>query len=264
MSSSVWSINSCCVRSSIAAVLIAIGSVTFAADDKTPRDWREAGHFAAPEARQAAAADAENVYAISSTEVAKYDRAGKLLAHSKGEASHLNSGFLHDGKLYLAHSNYPTKPEQSEIKVLDPATMELKTWLDFGASDGSLTWCVRDADGVWWCNFAFYGADNAESYVAKFDDWHEVARWTYPASVVKHFGTKSSSGGIWHQGKLLVTGHDEREIYVLGLPTDASDHVLHHVGTVKAPFTGQGIAADPATGGLIGIDRAKRRVIFAE
>jgi hypothetical protein len=33
---------------------------------------------------------------------------------------------------------------------------------------------------------------------------------------------------------------------------------------LPAPFTGQGIADDPATGGLVGIDRKQRQIVFAE
>jgi len=230
--------------------------------DEPVRGWHETRHFSAPEARQAAAADEQHIFAISSTEIAKYDRtSGKLIARSQGEASHLNSGFLDEGQLFLAHSNYPARPEQSEIKLLDPQSMQLSRWHDFGASDGSLTWCVRAA-GAWWCNFAFYGAENAKTYVAKFIDWQEVARWTYPPQVIEAFGDKSASGGIWRDERLLVTGHDEREIHVLELPKQGN--VLKYIATVAAPFTGQGIAADPVTGGLVGIDRAKQRVVFAE
>jgi hypothetical protein len=32
----------------------------------------------------------------------------------------------------------------------------------------------------------------------------------------------------------------------------------------SAPFSGQGIAFDPVTDGLIGIHRAKRKIVFAE
>ncbi|MBX3413551.1 MAG: hypothetical protein KF708_12745 [Pirellulales bacterium] len=245
--------------------ILALSNSAFAADNVATHDWHETHSFAAPEARQAAAADERYVYAISSTTVAQHDReTGKLIARSHPPAKHLNSGFFHEGQLYLAHSNYPAKPEQSEIKRLDLATLKLTTWHDFGASDGSLTWCVRDVAGAWWCNFAYYGEDNTKTYVARLVDGQEKGRWTYPARVVQAFGQKSSSGGVWYHGKLLVTGHDERELHILELPADVATGELRHVATVKAPFTGQGIAIDPVTDGLLGIDRGKRRVIFAE
>ena len=83
-------------------------------------EWKAARKMPAPEAHQAAAADKDFVYAITSRAVAKYDRkTGKRVATSQGEAKHLNSGFFWKGKLLCAHSNYPFKPERSEIKALD-------------------------------------------------------------------------------------------------------------------------------------------------
>lgn len=242
----------------------AIGVIALAAHASAapPPQWLEVRRLDAPEARQAAAADGRFVYAIDNSVIAQYDReTGRRIANSSGDASHLNSGFFRDGKLYCAHSNYPQKPEHSEIKVLDPATMRLSTYKDFGASAGSLTWCVF-AEGCWWCNFAYYDAENGKTYLAKFDDaWREAARWTYPPAMIRAFGKRSASGGIWRDGQFLVTGHDDRELYVLELP--AAGNVLRHVATVPVPFTGQGFADDPTTGGLVGIDRAKRQVVFA-
>ena len=123
-------------------------------------DWRATRQLPASEAHQAAAAEGKFVYAITSRAVAKYDRAtGKRVAVSTGAAKHLNSGFFWKGKLLCAHSNYPLKPERSEIKVLDTDSMKLTTFKDFGNADGSLTWALHK-DGFWWCNFALYGADN--------------------------------------------------------------------------------------------------------
>ena len=248
----------CILRSAFWAVVV-VASIAQAEDLMV----QETGRMPAVEAAQAAAADEQFVYAISSTAVAKYDRAtGARLAVSTGKAKHLNSGFLRDGKLYCAHSNYPTKPEHSEIKLLDPATMVLSTFKDFGASDGSLTWVVREGAN-WWCNFAFYEADNARTRLVKFDaDWKALAEWTYPAEVVKHLGKYSISGGIWLDGTLLATGHDHRVIYRLRLPEKGS--VLQYMDKLASPFPGQGIALDPKSGGLIGIDRAKKAVVFGE
>src|SRR5437773_934023 len=76
------------------------------------------GSFRSEHATQAA--DGDVVYAVSSTTVAVHDRAtGKLLGTSDGKAEHLNSAFVWDGKVYCAHSNYPKRPETSEIRVFD-------------------------------------------------------------------------------------------------------------------------------------------------
>jgi N-acyl-D-amino-acid deacylase len=217
----------------------------------------------APEAVQAAAADAQSVYAIGSAVIGKYDRAtGQHVANSTGDAKHLNSGFLWEGKLYCAHSNFPRKPEQSEIKVLDPETMQLATAVDFGESNGSLTWVVHE-DGFWWATFAFYGEANGRTRLVKFDDqWQEIGVWTFPAEVVKDLGKYSISGGVWKDGRLLATGHDHRVIYRLRVPEHPG--VLELEAVLPSPFPGQGIANDPKTGGLLGIRRDKKQVVFGE
>ncbi len=225
--------------------------------------WRETGSLAADEAHQAAAAEGEHVYAITNDRVARYDRrSGERLAISCGEAQHLNSGFVWQGRLYCAHSNYPHTPELSQIKVLDLATMRLTTFHDFGDFGGSLTWVVRH-DGAWWCNFARYDESNSQTFLVRFADaWQPTGRWSYPPSVVKHLGKRSISGGVFRDGELLATDHDHRWLYRLRVPPEGQ--VLELVAIEPAPFAGQGIAHDPKTGGLLGIDRAQRRVVFAE
>jgi len=215
-----------------------------------------------PHATQAAAADADFVYAVSNTAVVKYDRkTGKELAKSTGKAEHLNSGFLFKDRLYCAHSNYPRKPHQSDIRVLDPAAMTLTIFHTFADPPGSLTWAVR-RDNQWWCHFAHYGKDNAKSVLVQYDDaWKELNRWTYPADLIADWGAYSLSGGIWHGDHLLATGHDRKVLYRLRVPK--AGKVVEVVEVLHSPFPGQGIANDPKTGGLVGIDRAKQQVVFA-
>ena len=233
-------------------------------------DWEITAELSAPEAIQAAAADREFVYAIASRQIAKYDRAS-----GNGPAKHLNSGFLWNGSLsrtlgasdrrektvlLCAHSNYPRIPEESEIKILDPDSMRLSTFRDFKDYGGSLTWVVYHGDH-WWCNFARYGGDNADTFFVRFDDgWRETGRWTYPKIVIDQLGRYSLSGGIWYNRELLVTGHDRPQFYRLCLPE--SGQVLEYIGKQSVPFTGQGFAEDHGAEGLVGISRAKRRVIF--
>ena len=247
-------------------LVLAIGALSAASASSRAEDqrgrWKATATIDAAEANQAAAADERFVFAITNSKIAKYDRrTGERVAESTGEAKHLNSGFFWEGKLYCAHSNYPATPEHSEIKVLDPESMRLTTFKDFGNYGGSLTWAVR-REGAWWCNFARYGGNNAETFLVRFeDDWRESARWIYPAEVIKQLGRYSLSGGVWQGDMLLATGHDDRLLFRLKLPEEGS--VLELIDQQAAPFTGQGIAADPATGGLVGIDRGKKRIVFA-
>jgi len=247
-----------CIASRISFAVLILGAVGVHGAEQ----WEQIGFIDAPEARQAAAADDRFAYAVDNTTVAKYDRVtGERVAVSSGPAEHLNSAFFWQGKLYAAHSNYPQKPEQSEIKVLDPESMQLTTFHDFGESEGSLTWAVYH-DGAWWCHFAYYGANNAKSYLAKFNsDWTEHSRWSYPPSVIEQLGRYSVSGGIWRGDELLVTGHDDPVVFRLRLPTTGT--VLERVGEDEVPFTGQGIAEDPATNGLVGISRPERQIRIA-
>ena len=231
-------------------------------DATKPSDWWRTGEFVAAEAKQAAAADDKFVYVVTNDKVVKYDRDGKRWGESSGAAKHLNSAFFADGFVYCAHSNYPQKPERSEIRVLDPHSMRLGVFHDFGNYGGSLTWAVK-RDDAWWCCFAHYGDENRRTFLARFDmEWKETGRWTFPAEALERIGKMSFSGGIWRGDALLVSDHDHPRLYELRLPT--SGDVLEFVAEHEAELTGQGFAADPATGGLIGIDRARKLVVFLE
>lgn len=225
----------------------------------------------APEANQAAAVHGEQVFAISNITIATYDRrTGRRVATSPAEPKlkHLNSGFFDGSNLFCAHSNYPAEPAASEIYSFyrfDPPlahVASLKAWKAFGKARGSLTWAVRD-DEHWWCTFAQYGDKNGDTMLVEFDkDWDELGAWRYPPEVVADLGKASISGGLFYKGKLLATGHDRKVIYRLAVPKDKN--VLELIDVVEAPFTGQGIAYDDKTGGLVGIDRARKKIVFAE
>lgn len=245
----------------VSLVLFLLAAVPGAADEPGVR-WVRTGILPAPEAHQAAAAEERDVYAITNRLVARYDRdSGERVGVSSGRAEHLNSGFFWNGKLYCAHSNYPKQPEQSEIMVLDPETMQLTVFKDFGNFGGSLTWAIREGDH-WWCNFAHYGEENAKTFLVQFDDrWSELGRWTYPPELISELGRYSLSGGIWRDGSLLVTGHDDPVFFRLERPESGS--VLRYVEKQPVPITGQGFAADPRTGGIVGINRSRKQIIFA-
>jgi len=227
--------------------------------------WTTSSLLASPHAVQAAAADAQGVYVVSSTTVAHYDRrdGGLLATATAPETQHLNSGYLHEGRLYAAHSNYPATPHESDIRVFDPATGRLDLFHRFSAPPGSLVWCVR-REGRWWCCFAHYGAENGRTVLVEYADGgldRELRRFTFPARVVADWDGMSCSGGIWDGDTLLVSHHHFRVLYRLALPRSGSE--LTFVEALTCPFPGQGFAADPHTGGLVGIDREHRRVVFA-
>jgi hypothetical protein len=244
-------------------ILLVVIAETQAQLPKSADVYEKTAAMPSPLANQAAAADDKYVYVVDNGVIGKYDRAtGKELGRSVGKAQHLNSGFLDGGKLYAAHSNYPKMPHQSDIRVLDPETMKLDVFHVFEDPPGSLTWAVKRGD-EWWAQFAHYGAANAKSVLVRYTtDWKETGRWTFPKELIADWGQYSLSGGIWHDGDLLTTGHDKKVIYRLKVPK-AADGVVEVVDVIDTPFPGQGIASDPKTGGLVGIDRDRRQVVFA-
>ena len=230
--------------------------------------YSETQRITSPHATQAAVADGEHLYAISNTTFATYDRVtGELLATASAAGTeHLNSGFLHDGLIYAAHSNYPQMPHESDIRVFDPEANTLRVHHVFPDPPGSLVWCVRHNDH-WWCCFAWYGADNADTVLIEYADnafTKEKRRYVFPEEVVSDFDGMSASGGIWDGDTLLASHHHFPVLYRLRLPNDPEATTLELVETLTCPFPGQGIAADPATpGGLVGIDRSARAIVTA-
>jgi hypothetical protein len=236
------------------------------AESKLPLQpgWAAARTVPSRHATQAAAADERFLYAVSNTTVAKLDRAtGREVAAGTAPGTlHLNSAFVWQNKVYCAHSNYPAKPDTSDIRVYDPATNVLGVFHDFRQPPGSLVWCVRRADR-WWCCFAHYQADNAKTLLCEMTPaFVELKRWTFPPAVVADWDHMSASGGVWDGDTLLVSHHHYKVLYRLRVPDRPG--VLELVEALACPFPGQGIAADPLTpGGLVGIDRAQRAVVLA-
>jgi hypothetical protein len=241
--------------------------------------WIESRSFRSPHATQAACVDRTRAFAISNTTVAVHDRrTGRLLGEVTGpDTKHLNSGFLSGGRIWCAHSNYPLTPHESDVRVCDPATGELSVFHRFSEPPGSLVWCVKRqggqgagtgaSEGGWWCCFAHYGADNARTVLVEYgpegDGFErEVRRFTFPPAVIDDFDGMSGSGGIFDGETLLVSHHHYRVLYRLALPREGNE--LELVEVLSCPFPGQGIAADPETGWLVGIDRQRRAVVFAE
>lgn len=231
--------------------------------------------YPAPEARQGVAVDAGNVYAISNSTIAKYDkRSGDRLAIWEGDKAqfpHINSCTVitvQSTQLVCANSNFPGVPHWSSVEFFDPQTLRHVRSVPLGPGRGSITWVERH-DGAWWAAFANYDGkggeaprDHRHTVLIRFDDeWRQTRSWSFPAAVLERFAPMSSSGGGWGpDGLLYVTGHDHPELYVLKLP--AAGAVLEHVGTVSVPIEGQAIDWDEtAPGELYGITRKGREIL---
>ena len=255
--------------------VLAILSVVPAGAQEPARRFEEVRTYPAPEAKQGVAVDARYFYAIDNHAIAKYDRrTGVRVAEWKGEGGgpiiHLNSCIVLKGQLICSHSNYPGVPMVSSIEIWRTSDLKHIESRSFGIYEGSLTWTIQ-AKGDWWLAFANYG--NAAgtpghgpewTTLVRFDRvWNRKAAYTFPPELTKRFAPNSSSGGNWGpDGLLYVTGHDEREVYLLRLPEMGS--VLEWVETIPVPFGGQAWAFDPAERGTIwGIRRGSREVVMA-
>ena len=233
------------------------------------------------EATQAAAVDESAFYAIGNSVLVRYDKtSGKEIARWEATddrpLKHLNSGLVHDGKLYCCHSNFPAFPETSSIEIFDPESLQHLGTHSFGIYEGSLTW-IDWHDDAWWAVFAHYSKKVNDDPLAKphtytslvkFDSqWRRLEGWVFPENVLQQFAPHSCSGGRWGpDGRLYVTGHDLGELYVLEFPKAGSRLIWQE--TISVPITGQGIAWDFSGSSatslkLYGIDRKQRGIVVA-
>ena len=230
--------------------------------------------YAAPEATQAVAVDAQHFYAIDNAAIGKYRKdTGALAARwtgaPGGPIAHLNSGIVVDGSLYAAHSNYPETPMVSSLEVFDTERMEHVRSIPLPTGLGSATW-VDQTDGAWWVTFAHYAGKGGEpgrgpedTRLVRFDrDWRQQGAWAFPRAVVLRWDGMSSSGGVWaNDRRLYTTGHSAPELYVLELP--ASGRELSLIRTVSIESAGQGIALDRNAGLLYSIQRSTGEVLVS-
>lgn len=235
--------------------------------------------FDVGKAQQAVAVDKDHFYVINSSSITRHSKATgeKVLSWDGTQAGivHLNSGIVHKGKLYCANSNFPGSPMSSSIEIFDAQTLRPVGSKSLGIDPhGSLTW-VDFYDGHWWLGFAHYsgrhmaeGKDNRYTTVVRYDSrWHKTGAWSFPEEVIRSFGNYSNSGGVWASGnRLLCTGHDAAEIYVMSIP--AHGYTLKLAETIKVPaIAGQGIAIDKSEKNrtiLYGIIRSAGQVTVSE
>lgn len=219
----------------------------------------EVASYVIPEANQGVGVDEDFFYAIDNRTIAKYRKDTQELVQKfdrpkGGAVKHFDSAAVVDGKIYLAHSNYPEWPMASSVEVFDAATLEHVDTHSFGIQIGSFTWLDKGPDGFWYGGFANYNrvfgrsplayGNKFNTQVVRFNaDWQPVKQWTIPADIVEKFDDMSNSGGSWGpDGKLYLTGHDPAEAYVMELPEFGAE--LTWVATVPLSNRGQGIAWD--------------------
>jgi hypothetical protein len=168
-----------------------------------------------------------------------------------------------DGKLYCAHSNFPLKPDESSVEIFDVATLTPVGRHVFVAPPGSLTWVIP-YEGGWLACFAHYAVTSqvARSRLVAYDrDWTPRGEWTFAPEVLAKFGRMSSSGGgLGPDGRVGVTGHDARELYVLDLPSGGG--VARLAGVRPFPGEGQAFAWDPSRPGELAAISRKARAIL--
>jgi hypothetical protein len=249
------------VKASLAALLAAAFTLAPASAQESEPPLMKAevvDSFVAPEVNQAVGVDAEFVYAIDNTSIAKYTKDTHEMVKSvdykdKG-AIHFDSAAVVGGKLYVAHSNYPVWPMTSSLEIFDAATLDHLETRSFGIQIGSFTWLDQDATGVWWGGFANYNrvfdkspvayGNKYNTQVVRFTpDWQVDQAFVIPDVVVEKFEDMSNSGGSWGpDGNLYLSGHDPAEGYVMQVPEIGS--TLKWIGTVPLDIAGQGIAWD--------------------
>ena len=109
----------------------------------------------------------------------------------------------------------------------------------------------------------------ALSRIVQYDqDWKELQRWSFPAALLKRFARSSSSGACLIDGeRLLVSGHDARELYALNLPPAGGE--ARWEATLGFLTAGQAFDVDrsQATSGqgfvLYSIERKTKEVVGA-
>ncbi|NLB26097.1 MAG: hypothetical protein GX820_05315 [Bacteroidales bacterium] len=227
-------------------------------------------------AQQGVAVDADFFYVVNNSAIVKYNKEdGRKVAEWTDNDSvlrHLNSGIIIDGALYCINSNFPEIPMASSLEIFDPNTLEHLDNHSFGILNGSATW-VDKYNGYWYVAFAHYtggggeeGKSNAWTRLVKFDsDWRQIESWIYPKELIKKFQNSSNSGGvILSDGKILCTGHDNYEIYLLEFPDKG--YTLNWIDTFPVGSYGQGIAIEKSGDSelIYGIIRKDKKVVVTK
>lgn len=246
----------------VVAVLVAVAAATAASGDPPQLEAKLLRSYDAFDANQGVAVDRDHFYAVDNTSITRHDRRTgeaelQFAGAEGGPLIHMDSGAVHRGRLYAAHSNYDQSPMESSIEIYDTRSMQHVGSHSLGIDRGSLTWIDRH-DGSWWAGFANYDVvpdGQTEPYgktentqIVRMDDRFQVtAAYTIPGEILDRFKPMSNSGGSWGpDGRLWLTGHDLDEAYVMELPHAGSE--LRWIATVRLPgVEGQGLAWELTT-----------------
>ncbi len=218
-------------------------------------ELQEINRYSVDHADQGVAVDYQYVYPISNQQVSKYDKlTGKKIDQWIGNVEHLNGGIIKNNKLFL------TENTSNQIIILDPNTM--KTFGKINISiNGSLNW-IDYYQNTWWGINAHYRKNLDQTRLINFDqNWKSVQEWKLPNTVLERLKPFSISGGAFGpQGYLYLTGHDKKEIYVLGVPTEGNE--LQLIKILETTFPGQGISWDGNN--LWSTNRNLKKIIVSE
>ena len=231
--------------------------------------------YQVPSSRQAVAVDSNYFYVINNNSITKHHKKdGKQVSAWEDKDSqihHLNSGIIINGRLYAVNSNYPQVPMASSIEIFDPVTLSHIDNHSFGILNGSSTW-LDEHEGFWYVAFAHYtgrgdeqGKTNFWTRLVKFDKaWRQLESWIYPNELIDNFGTMSNSGGvILPDGRILCTGHDNYELYMLEFPSKG--YTLVWQDTFPVGSYGQGIACEMAGDSTLiyGVVKKENKVVVS-
>ncbi|MFC2081117.1 hypothetical protein ACFLR8_02790 [Bacteroidota bacterium] len=229
-----------------------------------------------PSSKQGVAVDSLCFYVINNSSITKHHKSdGRMLKLWEDEDTlihHLNSGIIIDGKLYTVNSNYPDFPMASSIEIFDPESLDHINNHSFGIFNGSATW-MDEHNGYWFVAFAHYtgrgsdpGKSNAWTRLVKFNrEWTQLESWIFPKELISKFESRSNSGGvILSDGRILCTGHDNYEVYVLEFPQKG--YTLNWTGTIPVGSYGQGIAYEKVDNSeyIYGVIKSENKVVVTK
>jgi hypothetical protein len=105
----------------------------------------ELGRWRVLEGNQGAMVDETHFYGIGHHTLVQHrkdkgERVAEWFGPRGGPIVHFNAGYVEDGRLMLAHSNFPQQPMASSLEIHDAGTLQPVSSHSFGIWLGSHTW----------------------------------------------------------------------------------------------------------------------------